>query len=95
VTHTTQPNNPTSTPTPRPNIRSMPDKLYQLTDEDLNETRVRQQAVMVSKATYLMVTAGYSEYLKQLVDKYGFDASEVLVNLETGRIQNKTQATPS
>lgn len=85
---------------PMPKIRSLPGQVYQLTHADLTEVRLRQQALMMAKAMFLLSQTGYEQYVIGVMGKYGIDAETTdignkwTINLNTGEIVSASGGGP-
>lgn len=70
----------------KPKIRSMPGKKLELSQEDLVEVRIRQQTVAMAKSNFLLCQQGFNVWLAQLMDRYGIEGSNFMVNTTDGTI---------
>jgi len=75
--------------TQKPNIRSLPGKNYYLTKEDLEELRIRQQAVLFAKTNFMLMQQGFNGWLHDLTDRYGFDGDNFMISMVDGAIQER------
>jgi len=62
-----------------------------ISKDELNELKVKQQAVVISKAQYILCQRGFSASVGEVIRRYRRSEGERLyINLETGEITIKS-----